>query len=46
MLVKEGYDDEKLGAMKMERIMKLKFIKYVEAYTQWYNYEKNKPEDK
>ncbi len=45
-LVKDGYDDDKLGSMKMEKIHKLVFMKYVDDYIQWYSYEKTKPETK
>lgn len=44
MLVKEGYDDKELGKMKMEKIYKLKFMKYVENYISWYGAEKRKKE--
>jgi len=44
-LVKDGYDDREIGSMKMERINKIKFTKYIEAYTQWYSYEKNKKDN-
>ncbi len=42
MLVGDGYDDEKLGRMKMVRIYKLQFMRYKENYLNWYRFEKNK----
>ena len=41
-LVKDGFEYEKLGKMKMHTIYKLMFGKYKQGYTEWYRYEKVK----
>lgn len=41
-LVQQGYDNEKLGLMKMEDVLKLNFMNYVTEYVRWHRSEKLK----